>query len=149
MSRQIELLESGVFALDEVQRPEVNPSAAMEPLYAGELTALRMRKDELEKHLNRLLDSRKELLVQLENLMKLLKNQGNLPPSASASAASTMNRNEIRSSFRNQSREQSPQAATPPTADSVRGAVYNLVRQLNSEDEETMEELGLDLSRKF
>ena len=48
MSRQIELLKSGDFALDEVQRPKVSPSTAMEPLYSTELTALRMRKDELE-----------------------------------------------------------------------------------------------------
>lgn len=150
MSRQIELLKSGQFPLEELQRPRVSPSAAMEPLYATELTALRSRKDELEKHLNKLLDSRKELLVQLENIMKLLKNQGTLPPSAPTSAASTMNRNQVRSSLRSsQSREQTPQPTGPPNADSVRNAVYNLVRQLNSEDEETMEELGLDLSRKL
>lgn len=67
-------------------------SPGMEPLYTSELTALRYRKDELERHLTALQDSRKELLAQLESLMKLLKNHGNLLISTPSSAASTLNR---------------------------------------------------------
>jgi hypothetical protein len=39
----------------------------------AELRALRQRKDELESHLGALQDSRRQLMVQLEGLMKLLK----------------------------------------------------------------------------
>lgn len=39
----------------------------------NELRALRMRKDELETHLTTLQDSRRQLMIQLEGLMKMLK----------------------------------------------------------------------------
>lgn len=39
----------------------------------SELRALRQRKDELETHLATLQDSRRQLMVQLEGLMKMLK----------------------------------------------------------------------------
>jgi len=39
----------------------------------SELRALRMRKDELETHLITLQDSRRQLMIQLEGLMKMLK----------------------------------------------------------------------------
>lgn len=39
----------------------------------SELRALRMRKDELETHLTTLQDSRRQLMIQLEGLMKMLK----------------------------------------------------------------------------
>lgn len=38
-----------------------------------ELSVLRMRKSELEQQLNGLQDSRKQLMVQLESLMKMIK----------------------------------------------------------------------------
>lgn len=41
----------------------------------NELRALRMRKDELETHLTTLQDSRRQLMIQLEGLMKMLKVQ--------------------------------------------------------------------------
>lgn len=44
------------------------------PLLMNELRALRMRKDELETHLSTLQDSRRQLMIQLEGLMKMLKN---------------------------------------------------------------------------
>lgn len=43
------------------------------PALMSELRALRNRKHELEAHLTSLQDSRKQLMVQLEGLMKLLK----------------------------------------------------------------------------
>lgn len=43
------------------------------PLLMNELRALRMRKDELETHLSSLQDSRRQLMIQLEGLMKMLK----------------------------------------------------------------------------
>lgn len=43
------------------------------PALMAELRALRQRKGELESHLAALQDSRRQLMVQLEGLMKLLK----------------------------------------------------------------------------
>ncbi|CAH2005815.1 unnamed protein product [Acanthoscelides obtectus] len=43
------------------------------PVLMNELRALRMRKDELETHLTTLQDSRRQLMMQLEGLMKMLK----------------------------------------------------------------------------
>lgn len=43
------------------------------PALMSELCALRNRKHELEAHLTSLQDSRRQLMVQLEGLMKLLK----------------------------------------------------------------------------
>lgn len=47
--------------------------SAENPALMSELRALRQRKDELEGHLSSLQDSRRQLMVQLEGLMKLLK----------------------------------------------------------------------------
>lgn len=43
------------------------------PTLLAELRALRQRKEELESHLSTLQESRRELMVQLEALMKMLK----------------------------------------------------------------------------
>ncbi|KAJ8972520.1 hypothetical protein NQ317_003066 [Molorchus minor] len=51
------------------------------PVLMNELKALRMRKDELETHLTTLQDSRRQLMVQLEGLMKMLKNHQSSPRS--------------------------------------------------------------------
>jgi len=51
------------------------------PALMSELRALRNRKHELESHLTSLQDSRRQLMDQLEGLMKLLKviNLNNIP----------------------------------------------------------------------
>ncbi|XP_060536455.1 dystrobrevin beta isoform X2 [Cylas formicarius] len=51
------------------------------PILMSELRALRMRKDELETHLITLQDSRRQLMIQLEGLMKMLKNHQSSPRS--------------------------------------------------------------------
>ncbi|XP_014294353.1 dystrobrevin beta [Halyomorpha halys] len=51
------------------------------PALMSELRALRKRKEELESHLTSLQDSRRHLMLQLEGLMKLLKNHQNSPKS--------------------------------------------------------------------
>ncbi|XP_052256806.1 dystrobrevin beta-like [Dreissena polymorpha] len=55
------------------------------PTLMAELMLLRQRKDDLENRMSALQDSRKDLVTQLEALMKLLKSQ---PPSPQASIAS-------------------------------------------------------------
>ncbi|KAL1512783.1 hypothetical protein ABEB36_002314 [Hypothenemus hampei] len=54
---------------------------AENPVLMSELRALRMRKDELETHLITLQDSRRQLMIQLEGLMKMLKNHQSSPRS--------------------------------------------------------------------
>ncbi|XP_034242870.1 dystrobrevin beta isoform X2 [Thrips palmi] len=56
-------------------------SSSENPALMSELRALRQRKDELEGHLSSLQDSRRQLMVQLEGLMKLLKNHQASPRS--------------------------------------------------------------------
>lgn len=51
------------------------------PTLLAELKVLRQRKEELEHHLSTLQESRRELMVQLEGLMKLLKNHQASPRS--------------------------------------------------------------------
>lgn len=50
------------------------------PALINELRALRQRKGELEGHLGSLQDSRRQLMVQLEGLMRMLKNQQTSSP---------------------------------------------------------------------
>lgn len=50
------------------------------PALMNELRALRQRKGELEGHLGALQDSRRQLMVQLEGLMRMLKNQQTSSP---------------------------------------------------------------------
>lgn len=55
------------------QELESSGHGADNPVLMNELRALRMRKDELETHLTTLQDSRRQLMMQLEGLMKMLK----------------------------------------------------------------------------
>ncbi|XP_070556370.1 dystrobrevin beta-like isoform X5 [Ptychodera flava] len=73
----------------EIQRlrqehDEAVKTSSMErnPTLLAELRLLRQRKDELELRMAALQDSRRELMVQLEGLMKLLKSHGGSPKSS-------------------------------------------------------------------
>lgn len=130
-----------------------NRSPGMEPLYESELTALRVRKDELERHLTALQESRKELLMQLESLMKLLKNHGNLLVSTPSSAASTLNRTSDHqisgdSSHLHPNRERGMRNLLNGS-DSVFPATSSLVRGFNSETEAAYEEFGHEFNRRL
>ncbi|XP_065342654.1 dystrobrevin beta [Cloeon dipterum] len=65
----------------ELETAGMNASAEENPALMAELRALRQRKGELEGHLTALQDSRRQLMVQLEGLMKLLKNHQPSPRS--------------------------------------------------------------------
>ncbi|KAI9547230.1 hypothetical protein NQZ68_018432 [Dissostichus eleginoides] len=69
--------------------PEIGGS---NPTLLAELRLLRQRKDELEQRMSSLQESRRELMVQLEGLMKLLKAQaaGSSHPSPSRPSPSTV-----------------------------------------------------------
>lgn len=80
--------------LQEIQRLRVEHEQASQPTpekaqqnptLLAELRLLRQRKDELEQRMSALQESRRELMVQLEGLMKLLKTQGASSPRSSPS----------------------------------------------------------------
>ncbi|GFR65243.1 dystrobrevin beta [Elysia marginata] len=58
-----------------------DPGTQYNPTLLAELRLLRQRKDELEGRMHALQESRKDLMVQLETLMKLLKNHPTSPRS--------------------------------------------------------------------
>ncbi|XP_011335911.1 dystrobrevin beta isoform X3 [Ooceraea biroi] len=63
------------------RQQEIEAAGLENPALMSELRALRQRKDELETHLATLQDSRKQLMHQLEGLMKMLKNHQTSPRS--------------------------------------------------------------------
>ncbi|XP_057713739.1 dystrobrevin alpha isoform X5 [Corythoichthys intestinalis] len=80
--------------LQEIQRLRLQHEEASQPLpdrgqqnptLLAELRLLRQRKDELEQRMSSLQESRRELMVQLEQLMMLLKTQGTGSPRSSPS----------------------------------------------------------------
>ncbi|CAL8325490.1 unnamed protein product [Arctogadus glacialis] len=80
--------------LQEIQRLRIQHEQASQPTVdrnqqnptlLAELRLLRQRKDELEQRMSALQESRRELMVQLEQLMMLLKTQGPSSPRSSPS----------------------------------------------------------------
>ncbi|TRY90226.1 hypothetical protein DNTS_005831, partial [Danionella cerebrum] len=63
---------------EEASQPPIDKSQ-QNPMLLAELRLLRQRKEELEQRMSTLQESRRELMVQLEQLMLLLKNQGSGP----------------------------------------------------------------------
>lgn len=66
--------------IQRLRQAEQDPSGQENPQLVQELRALRQRKGELEGHLGALQDSRRQLMHQLEGLMKLLKNHQTQSP---------------------------------------------------------------------
>lgn len=76
--------------LEHEQASQPTPEKAQQnPTLLAELRLLRQRKDELEQRMSALQESRRELMVQLEGLMKLLKTQAAGTPQTSPSHAAT------------------------------------------------------------
>ncbi|XP_075069587.1 dystrobrevin alpha isoform X6 [Mixophyes fleayi] len=72
--------------IEHEQASQPTPEKAQQnPTLLAELRLLRQRKDELEQRMSALQESRRELMVQLEGLMKLLKTQGAGSPRSSPS----------------------------------------------------------------
>ncbi|XP_068527863.1 dystrobrevin alpha isoform X20 [Anas acuta] len=72
--------------LEHEQASQPTPEKAQQnPTLLAELRLLRQRKDELEQRMSALQESRRELMAQLEGLMKLLKTQGAGSPRSSPS----------------------------------------------------------------
>ncbi|XP_077101352.1 dystrobrevin alpha isoform X2 [Siphateles boraxobius] len=74
---------------EEASQPPLDKNQ-QNPTLLAELRLLRQRKEELEQRMSALQDSRRDLMVQLEHLMLLLKNQGP-GPSPRSSPSHTIN----------------------------------------------------------
>ncbi|XP_036437015.1 dystrobrevin, beta a isoform X9 [Colossoma macropomum] len=76
--------------LEHEQASQPTPEKAQQnPTLLAELRLLRQRKDELEQRMSALQESRRELMVQLEGLMKLLKSQAAGSPQTSPGQGSS------------------------------------------------------------
>ncbi|XP_071835541.1 dystrobrevin beta-like isoform X2 [Apostichopus japonicus] len=116
------------------------------PTLLAELRLLRQRKDDLELRMSALQENRRELMVQLESLMKLLKTHGSPRSSPGQSPhhnlqgnSTTGHQNSGDSPTRrintNNSGSRNLRTDLLVAADSVTSAMSSLVRELNSEDE--------------
>ncbi|UYV62534.1 DTNA [Cordylochernes scorpioides] len=129
-------------------RSQQQEAAEQSPSLLVELRALRQHKEQLESHLASLQDSRRDLMLQLEALMKMLKVQAPAPsPSLALMSGALQNHQMSPRSTPNSSPHSSTRSA-PPTpgaslrndllvaADSVTNAMSSLVRELNSDSED-------------
>uniref|UniRef100_H3DPP2 Dystrobrevin n=1 Tax=Tetraodon nigroviridis TaxID=99883 RepID=H3DPP2_TETNG len=81
-----EILQEIQRRLEHEQASQPTPEKAQQnPTLLTELRLLRHRKDELERRMSALQESRRELMVQLEGLMRLLKSQSGGSPHSSPS----------------------------------------------------------------
>ncbi|XP_033855260.2 dystrobrevin alpha-like isoform X3 [Acipenser ruthenus] len=145
--------------LEHEQASQSSPEKAQQnPTLLAELRLLRQRKDELEQRMSALQESRRELMVQLEGLMKLLKTQGAGSPRSSpshtisrpipmpirsASACSTPTHTpqdsltgvggDVQEAFAQGSRRNLRNDLLV-AADSITNTMSSLVKELNSED---------------
>ncbi|XP_021541971.1 dystrobrevin alpha isoform X6 [Neomonachus schauinslandi] len=145
--------------LEHEQASQPTPEKAQQnPTLLAELRLLRQRKDELEQRMSALQESRRELMVQLEGLMKLLKTQGAgsprsspshtisrpipMPPVRSASACSSPSHTpqdsltgvggDVQEAFAQSSRRNLRNDLLV-AADSITNTMSSLVKELNSE----------------
>ncbi|XP_074751347.1 dystrobrevin beta isoform X3 [Athene noctua] len=151
--------------LEHEQASQPTPEKAQQnPTLLAELRLLRQRKDELEQRMSALQESRRELMVQLEGLMKLLKAQaaGSAQSSPTHGAARPMPM-PVRSTSAGSTPTHGPQdslegvggdvqeAFTQGTrrnlrndllvaADSITNTMSSLVKELHSAEEEDDEE---------
>ncbi|MFT7800225.1 dystrobrevin alpha isoform X3 [Arapaima gigas] len=167
--------------LQEIQRLRLEHEQASQPppdktqqnpTLLAELRLLRQRKDELEQRMSALQESRRELMVQLEGLMKLLKTQGTgsshsspshtisrpIPmPVRSASACTTPTHTpqdslisvggDIKEAF-SQGPKRNLRNDLLVAADSITNTMSSLVKELNSEaGSETESNVDSDFGR--
>ncbi|XP_014672025.1 PREDICTED: dystrobrevin alpha-like isoform X2 [Priapulus caudatus] len=139
----------------EMAAAEHTLSSTRNPTLMAELRLLRQRKDELEMRMDALQDSRRDLMVQLEGLMKLLKNQGSPRSTPNGSPKSMSGKSpplglprstpstpgdplagvggDVKLAFDQSSRVRNLRNDLLVAADSVTNAMTSLVRELHSE----------------
>ncbi|XP_025902127.1 dystrobrevin beta [Nothoprocta perdicaria] len=157
--------------LEHEQASQPTPEKAQQnPTLLAELRLLRQRKDELEQRMSALQESRRELMVQLEGLMKLLKEEEqkqaaqasgsapSSPPPAAGRPVPMPMPMPVRSpsSTPTHAPPEPPAAQDAPAhgarrnlrddllvaADSITDTVSSLVKELHSAEEEDEEERG-------
>nr|XP_057923748.1 dystrobrevin alpha isoform X6 [Doryrhamphus excisus] len=167
--------------LQEIQRLRLQHEEASQPppdrgqqnpTLLAELRLLRQRKDELEQRMSSLQESRRELMVQLEQLMMLLKTQGpgsprsspshtisrTIPTPIHADSASTTPTHTPQDSLMGVGGDVQEAFAQGPrrnlrndllvAADSITNTMSSLVKELNSEGgSETESTVDSDFSR--
>ncbi|CAB1331248.1 unnamed protein product, partial [Coregonus sp. 'balchen'] len=151
--------------LEHEQASQPTPEKAQQnPTLLAELRLLRHRKDELERRMSALQESRRELMVQLEGLMRLLKAQtGGSPHSSPSHGAGCSMPMPIRSTSAGSTPTHTPQdclagvggdvleafAQGVPrnlrndllvAADSITNTMSSLVKELHSVDDAAEEE---------
>ncbi|XP_065689778.2 dystrobrevin beta isoform X3 [Patagioenas fasciata] len=150
--------------LEHEQASQPTPEKAQQnPTLLAELRLLRQRKDELEQRMSALQESRRELMVQLEGLMKLLKAQAGSAHSSPTHGTGRPLPVPVRSTSAGSTPTHGPQDAlpgaggdaqdafTPGTrrnlrndllvaADSITNTMSSLVKELHSAEEEDEEE---------
>ncbi|XP_062864115.1 dystrobrevin, beta b isoform X2 [Trichomycterus rosablanca] len=111
--------------LEHEQASQPTPEKAQQnPTLLAELRLLRHRKDELEKRMSALQESRRELMVQLEGLMRLLKDEeqkavGGSPHSSPSHSASCTMPMPIRSTSAGSTPTHTPQDCLAGVSDDV------------------------------
>ncbi|XP_035231002.1 dystrobrevin beta-like isoform X2 [Stegodyphus dumicola] len=118
-----------------LRKQQEQEDAAMQneqnPTLLAELRALRQRKEELESHLSTLQESRRELMVQLEALMKMLKNHQTSPRSTpnSSPRSATSKSPPLSTPYPLSSSRSAPTTpgSNPPTSESATGAPNNVI----------------------
>ncbi|XP_056342408.1 dystrobrevin beta isoform X3 [Oenanthe melanoleuca] len=154
--------------LEHEQASQPTPEKAQHnPTLLAELRLLRQRKDELEQRMSALQESRRELMVQLEGLMKLLKEEEQKQAAAGPAPPSPPQGRPPAAPSRPGSAGCSPSHGTPESppgpggdsaeprgpgprrslrnellvaADSITSTVSSLVKELHSAEEEDEEE---------
>ncbi|XP_072536370.1 dystrobrevin alpha isoform X2 [Salminus brasiliensis] len=144
---------------DEASQPS-NDKGQHNPTLLTELRQLRQRKEELEQRMSALQEGRRELMVQLEQLMLLLKNQGagSSPRSSPSHTVSSSIPMPVQSTSGNNTPSQTPQDSLMGlggdvqqafaqssrrnlrndllvAADSITSTMSSLVKELHSEED--------------
>ncbi|KAI1288464.1 Dystrobrevin alpha [Halotydeus destructor] len=139
--------------------------------YLAELSSLKLRKEELERHLSALQLSRKELLLQLESLMGLLKNHDNLmstvgeggkamrnAPTHNATKATkspvtlvniTGSPASRDSNDTNPKKKHNALLSANTTNSATNAVASSVVKGLHKEEEATIDEIALNLSKQL
>ncbi|XP_062344334.1 dystrobrevin beta isoform X6 [Cinclus cinclus] len=130
--------------LEHEQASQPTPEKAQQnPTLLAELRLLRQRKDELEQRMSALQESRRELMVQLEGLMKLLKEEEQkqaAQASGSAQPSPTHGRPPAVPT-RSSSAGSTPTHGTQDTLPGLGGDVHEAFTQAEEVDEEETEKL--------
>ncbi|XP_072000043.1 dystrobrevin beta isoform X2 [Engystomops pustulosus] len=120
--------------LEHEQASQPTPEKAQQnPTLLAELRLLRQRKDELEQRMSALQESRRELMVQLEGLMKLLKAQASGSPHSTPSHSASSMPMPVRSTSAGSTPTHGPQDSMAGLGDVHEAFAHGTRRNLRSD----------------